>query len=96
MRQSVIRFPSLSFAVPGARLNLAGTYGIRSEALDFRGTVRIEAKVSELTTGIKSFLLKAVDPLVRHKGATVIPITVTGPAEHPKFGLDVKRALGGG
>ena len=96
MRRGVIRFPGLSFAVPGARLNLAGTYAIRSEALDFRGTVRMDAKVSELTTGIKSFLLKAVDPLVRHKGATVIPITVSGTGEHPKVGLDVKRALGGG
>jgi hypothetical protein len=95
MRQGVIRFPGLSFAVPGARLNLAGSYAIRSEALDFRGTVRMDAKLSELTTGMKSFLLKAVDPLVRQKNATVIPITVSGTGEHPKVSLDIKRALGG-
>lgn len=93
MEKGVIRFSRLSFAVPGARLNLAGTYAIRSEALDFRGTVRMDAKVSELTTGFKSILLKAVDPLVRRKGMTVIPITISGTAEKPKFGLDVKRAL---
>jgi hypothetical protein len=93
MKDGGIRFSRLSFAVPGARLNLAGTYAIKSEALDFRGTVRMDAKLSELTTGFKSVLLKAVDPLVRRKGATVIPITISGTAEKPKFGLDVKRTL---
>jgi hypothetical protein len=93
MKGGVIHFSSLSFAVPGARLNLAGAYAIRSEALDFRGTVRMNAKLSELTTGYKSILLKAVDPLVRQKDVTVIPITVSGTADKPKFGLDVKRAL---
>jgi hypothetical protein len=93
MKDGIIGLPSLTFAVPGAKLNLAGTYGIRSEALDFRGTVRMDAKLSELTTGFKSFLLKAVDPLVRRQGVTVIPITVSGTAEKPTFGLDVKRTL---
>jgi hypothetical protein len=93
MKGGVIHFSSLSFAVPGARLNLAGAYAIRSEALDFRGTVRMNAKLSELTTGYKSVLLKAVDPLVRQKDVTVIPITISGTADKPKFGLDVKRTL---
>jgi hypothetical protein len=93
MDKGVIRFARLSFAVPGARLNLAGTYAVRSEALDFRGTVSMDAKISELTTGFKSVLLKAVDPLVRRNGQTVIPITIGGTAEKPKFGLDVKRTL---
>jgi hypothetical protein len=93
MKGGVIRFSTLTFAVPGAKLDLAGTYAVRSEALDFRGTVRMEAKLSELTTGFKSFLLKAVDPLVRRKDVTVIPITVSGTAAKPDFGLDVKRAF---
>lgn len=93
MKGGVIRFSTLTFAVPGAKLDLAGTYAVRSEALDFRGTVRMEAKLSELTTGFKSFLLKAVDPLVRRNDVTVIPITVSGTAAKPEFGLDVKRAF---
>jgi hypothetical protein len=51
MKGGAIRFSSLNFAVPGARLHLAGTYAIKSQALDFRGAVRIDAKLSELTTG---------------------------------------------
>lgn len=93
MRNGTISFSSLTFSVPGAKLNLAGSYGVRSEALDFRGTVNMEAKPSELTSGFKSFLLKAVDPLVRRKGTTVIPITIRGTAQKPEFGLDVKRTL---
>jgi hypothetical protein len=94
MQGGVIRFSRLTFAVPGARLDLAGTYAVRSEVLDFRGTVRMQAKLSELTTGVKSFLLKAVDPLMRRKDVTVIPINVSGTAEKPEFGLDIKRAIG--
>jgi hypothetical protein len=93
MRNGAIIFPTLTFAVPGAKLDLAGTYTVRSEALDFRGAVHMEAKPSELTTGFKSFLLKAVDPLLRRKDVTVIPITIGGTAGKPEFGLDVKRTL---
>lgn len=93
MKGGVIRFSTVTFAVPGAKLDLAGTYAVRAEALDFRGTVRMDARLSELTTGFKSFLLKAVDPLMRRRSATVIPITVKGTAEKPDFALDIKRAL---
>jgi hypothetical protein len=93
MRNGVIQFSDLTFAVPGAKVDLAGNYTVRSEELDFKGTVRLEAKLSELTTGVKSFLLKLVDPLMRRKDVTVIPVTVKGTAEKPDFGLDIKRAF---
>lgn len=93
MRRGTIRFSNVSFAIPGARVNVAGTYTLRSEALDFKGNVRMDAKLSETTTGTKSFLLKLVDPIFRKKNATVIPITIGGTAAQPKFGLDVKRVF---
>jgi hypothetical protein len=93
MRGGAIQFSKLTFAVPGAKIDLAGRYTIRSEALDFRGTVRLDAKLSELTTGVKSFLLKIIDPLVRRKNVTVIPVTIKGTAGDPDFGLDVGRAF---
>ena len=47
-----------------------------------------------MTTGIKSTLLKAVDGLFSRRDAgTVLPITITGTREHPKYGVDVKGAL---
>jgi len=44
--------------------------------------------------GVRSVLLKVVDPFFKKKGAgTVLPIKVRGTREHPKFGLDVMKAL---
>jgi len=95
MKGGVLRFSSLAFTLPGARLDLTGTLAVRSETLNFRGTVRMEAKLSELTSGFKSVLLKAVDPLVRRNDVTVIPITISGTVEQPDVGLDMKRAIRG-
>jgi hypothetical protein len=93
MAGGTIRFSEVAFAVPGARVNLKGVYVVASEALDFRGTVRLDAKLSQLTTGAKAFILKLVEPLFRRDNVTVVPITIGGTVDQPKFGLDVKRAF---
>jgi hypothetical protein len=80
--------------VPGASVQLHGHYGLISENLDFHGTLRLEAKLSQMTTGIKSLLLKAVDPLFTRKGAgTVLPIKITGTKDQPSFGLDLSKLI---
>ena len=95
LRNGVLALRDLSFAIPGATVSLAGTYGLKSEALEFDGTLRMQATVSEAAGGgIKGFLLKAVDPLFRKKGAgAVVPIRVRGTRSEPKFGLDVMKAI---
>jgi hypothetical protein len=93
MRNGSIAFRSITFGVPGARIALGGSYSLRHETLDFKGTARMDAKLSQMTKGWKSIVLKAVDPLFRRKGDTVIPLTISGTVDDPKFGLDVKRAL---
>jgi hypothetical protein len=93
MKNGSIAFRSITFGVPGARIALAGSYSLRHETLDFKGTARMDAKLSQMTKGWKSVVLKAVDPLFRRKGDTVIPLTIGGTVDDPKFGLDVKRAL---
>jgi len=87
-------FSSLSFSVPGASVQLQGTFGLLSQALDFHGTIRLQARVSQTTTGIKSVLLKAIDPLFEGKGAgTVLPIKITGTREEPSFQLEIGKVL---
>jgi hypothetical protein len=93
MRGGVIRFSTITFALPGARVDLNGAYTLETEALDFRGTVRLDARLSELTSGAKSFLLRLVEPIFRRGNVTVVPITIGGTAHEPKFGLDVGRAF---
>jgi hypothetical protein len=93
MGGGAIRFSEVTFTVPGARVDLKCEYAVASEALDFRGTVRLDAKLSQLTTGTKAFILKLVEPLFRRDNVTVVPITIGGTVDQPKFGLDVKRAF---
>jgi hypothetical protein len=85
---------SLTFSVSGAQVRLAGNYGVKSERLDFNGTLRLRARVSQTQTGWRSILLKVFDPLFDGKGAgTILPITIAGTRDQPKFGVDVKKAL---
>lgn len=94
LKDSVMTFPRLTFSVPGSLVTLHGSYELVSEQLDFHGTLSLQAKVSQTTTGIKSFLLKAVDPLFEKNGAgTVLPLNVTGPQDHPLFKVDIRRAI---
>jgi hypothetical protein len=90
--RGVMTFPELSFRVPGVRVSLKGTYGLEDNALDFRGKARMEAKLSEMTTGFKSVLLKAIDPFFKKKGAGAeIPIKIQGTHDQPAIGLNLFR-----
>jgi hypothetical protein len=94
MQNGLLLLPDLNFDVPGAKVNLVGKYGVRSGDLDFQGTARLEATVSQMTTGIKRILLKPVDPLFRRDGAgTVLPIRISGTRGSPSFRLDIGRVL---
>ncbi len=93
MHDGVIRFSDVAFSMPGARVNVAGAYVMGTEVLDFRGTVRLDARLSAMTTGFKSVLVRVIDGLFRHDDITVIPITIGGTAGQPKVKLDIKRVL---
>ena len=96
LRNGVIRFERLAFAIPGATVELRGSYGLRGEKLDFEGTLRTQAKVSQMTTGLTSFFLKLADPLFKKKNAgAVLPIKISGTREEPKFELDLGRVVSG-
>lgn len=86
---SKLTFSSLQYNVPGADINLNGVYSLDGNQFDFSGQARLNAKVSQLTTGFKSLLLKPVDPFFSKDGAgTEVPIKITGTRSEPKFGLD--------
>lgn len=90
------RFSQLSFLVPGATVDLHGTYNLDSQSLDFHGNLHMQAELSQMTTGIKSFFAKLAQPLFRGKNGkdkTDIPIKVTGTRSDPKFGLDAAQVF---
>jgi hypothetical protein len=89
MQDEAIQFQTLSFAVPGAHVAIAGGYDMDADALDFHGTLRLQAKVSQTMTGWKRLALKPIDPIFAKDGAgTVLKIQIVGPASGPKFGRD--------
>ncbi len=89
LRDGAIRFEPLGFNLPGADIQLTGVYGIRSQQLDFSGTLSMDATISQAAGGgIKGFFLKAVDSVFKKQGkGAVIPITISGPRDQPAFGV---------
>ena len=89
---SRITIPTLNYRVPGADIALQGVYGINGQTLNFSGTARLDAHISQMVTGWKSWLLKPVDPFFAKDGAgTQVPIKVGGTSSHPDIGLDFKH-----
>ncbi|MFI5072440.1 MAG: AsmA-like C-terminal region-containing protein [Terriglobales bacterium] len=94
LRHGVARFSNLTFGVSGARVVLQGTYDLNLEDLNFSGTLRLQAKLSQTTKGVKSLLLKMLDPLFQSKDAgTTLPIKIVGTREKPSFKLDLRRVF---
>jgi hypothetical protein len=88
----VIRLRDLSFRVPGARIAMNGTYRVADGGLDFRGTLRMDATVSQAVGGFKSIFIRPFDGLFRKDGAgAVVPIRVEGTRAQPKFGVEMGR-----
>jgi len=89
VNDGIVTFSHLNFGVPGALLNLSGTYNLDSGGLDLHGKLMFRAKLSQTTTGVKSFFLKALDPFFKGKNAgTVLQIKIAGTKDNPTFGLD--------
>ncbi len=95
LKDGSLSFTDLRFGLPGALVRLHGSYGLRSEAIAFEGTLRMEATISEAAGGgLKGFFLKAIDPIFRKKGAgALVPIKIGGTRDKPQFGLDVGKVL---
>jgi uncharacterized protein involved in outer membrane biogenesis len=95
LASGVLHFADLAFGIPGATVQLQGSYGLRTEALAFEGELRMQATISQAAGGgVRSVFLKLVDPLFKRKGAgAVVPLRIGGTRAHPKYGVDIGRAL---
>lgn len=88
MENAAIQFHNLSFGVPGAYIDLTGDYNLDSDALNFDGSLKLKATVSQMVTGWKSILLRPVDRLFERDGVgTFLHIRVDGTSKAPKFGV---------
>ena len=87
--EGVLTFSLLHFQIPGTQADMTGQYSLDGNTFDFHGLLRLDAKLSQMTTGWKSILLKPVDPFFHKHGAGAeLPFKVSGTRDEPHFGLD--------
>jgi hypothetical protein len=92
LANGVIQFSRLRFTIPGADVALTGSYTFDKEAVDFRGKLRLQAKISQTMTGWKRWALKPADPFFAKDGAgTQLRIRIDGTREQPHFGRDREK-----
>jgi hypothetical protein len=85
---------TLTFNTPGSSVQLAGTYGLQDELMNFKGQLLMDATISQTQTGWKRIVLKGIDPLFKKDGhGAVIPIIIQGTRSNPSFGLDKGRVF---
>jgi len=67
-----------------------GTYGLLTEQVNLHGSLQVDNKLSKGSKGMKSFLLKFVEPFLKQKNAgEIVPIKIGGTFDHPSYGLDL-------
>ena len=69
LRDAVAHLSNVSFDVPGASARLSGTYKLKTDQIDFKGDMHLDTELSKATTGVKSFLLKVIQPADRAEEA---------------------------
>lgn len=86
LSDGVATFTDLNFIVPGARAQMHGTYNLVNERINLHGLLRMDSSLANATSGIKSFLLKALGPFLKsnHRGE-VLPVSITGTYTHPSY-----------
>ena len=90
-----ITITDLNYRVPGAEVAMNGVYTLDGDTFNFHGVARMQAKVSEMVTGWKSWALKLADPLfMKHGAGTEVPIEVTGTRSEPHFGVEMDKLFG--
>lgn len=87
VRGGTATFLNASFRVPGAVAHLHGTYSLISYRIDLHGRLLTEATLPKATSGVKSFLLKIISPLLKknHRGGGVVALSITGVYPQPVY-----------
>ena len=89
VHDGVATFSELVYSVPGADARMHGTFNLLDEKVDLHGTLRMDAKFSQSTSGIKALFAKVLDPFLNKKNGSVVPVVVDGTYSNPHFGLDL-------
>jgi hypothetical protein len=87
--RAMLTIPDLVYEIPGAKVSLAGKYGLDGNTFDFAGNVQTEATASDMLTGWKHWIAMPFDPLFKKDGAGLeVPVKIAGTKSDMKFGVD--------
>lgn len=90
IRDGIVSTQRLNFQVPGADVNVAGTFNLHDGRVHMLGDVSMQSDISHAATGIKSMLLKPLIPFFKkHNTGAKIPIAITGSPHQYKVTQDV-------
>jgi hypothetical protein len=90
IRKGVLSTQRIELQMPGAAVDVRGSFNLRDRTVDLVGNVRMQTDISHATTGFKSMLLKPLIPFFKKKQAgAVIPIAVTGKPGSYKVAQDI-------
>lgn len=88
MDDGKLDFEPVVFVVPGALVDLTGSYTVEAGILDFHGSLNLESKMSNTFGGWKRWALKPFNPIFsKNDVGTYLPIKITGDKDNPQFGL---------
>ena len=88
----VASLSNVSFAIPGAKAWVHGTYGLIDYKVDLHGTLLTSGTPSEATTGFKSLVVKAITPFFKRKHSEkLVPFKITGSYSKMDISLDLGR-----
>jgi hypothetical protein len=94
LADATLTFSELTFAVPGSVVQLAGSYNLHTQEMNFTGDLLTDATLADMTSGFKSLLARFAQPFFRRKGGgSRLPIKISGTREKPEFGLDFRRVM---
>lgn len=90
IQNGIVSTENLSFQMPGASVDLTGTFNLLGGDVHMLGDLHMQSDISHVTTGFKSVLLKPLSPFFRkdHAGA-VVPIAITGSPHHYKVSQNI-------
>lgn len=89
LSDGVLTFSVVHFLIPGTNAEMTGKYTLDGNVFDFHGKLKFQAKLSQMTTGWKSILLKPVDPFFHKDDAGAeLPFKISGTRDDLHFGLD--------
>jgi hypothetical protein len=90
VRDGIVSTQRLNFQVPGANVDVNGTFSLHDGSVHMLGDVSMQSDVSHAATGVKSMLLKPLIPFFKkHHAGAKISIAITGSPHQYKVTQDI-------